>query len=118
MDIDFISKMRNILLETKAAILKTLMQENEDFKSAVEDMGVKDLGDVASTDIDCRTLEVIGHQDKLRLNKVEAALVRLENDKYGICAKCNKKISMARLEAIPYAVFCIDCKTQAENKRH
>jgi len=118
MDIDFISRMREVLLETKAGILKTLMHENEDFKAAVEDMGVKDLGDVASTDIDCRTLEVLGHQDKLRLNKVEAALVRLENGKYGVCAKCNKKISLARLEAIPYAVFCISCKSQSESKRH
>lgn len=118
MDTDFISKMRQILINTKEGILKTLMQENEDFRTAVEDLGVKDLGDVASNDIDCRTLEVLGHQDKLRLNKVEAALVRLENDKYGVCAKCNKKISMARLEAIPYAVFCIECKTAAENRRH
>jgi len=118
MDKDFISKMRQVLLETKEGILKTLMQENEDFRAAVEDMGVKDLGDVASNDIDCRTLEVIGHQDKLRLNKVEAALVRLENNKYGICAKCTKKISTARLEAIPYAVFCIDCKTASESRRH
>ncbi|MBI9099689.1 MAG: TraR/DksA family transcriptional regulator [Spirochaetaceae bacterium] len=118
MDVDFISNMRQVLLKTKEGILKTLMHENEDFRAAVEDMGVKDLGDVASTDIDCRILEVVGHQDKLRLNKVEAALVRLENDKYGICAKCNKKISMARLEAIPYAVFCIECKTETERKRH
>ena len=118
MDVDFISKMRKVLLDLKEGILNTLMHENEDFRAAVEDMGVKDLGDVASNDIDCRTLEVIGHQDKLRLNKVEAALVRLENDKYGICAKCNKKISMARLEAIPYAVFCIECKTASESRRH
>ncbi len=118
MDVEFISSMREVLHETKAGILKTLLHENEDFKAAVEDMGVKDLGDVASTDIDCRTLEVLGHQDKLRLNKVEAALVRLANDKYGICMKCNKKISKARLEAIPYAIFCIECKTKSEKKRH
>ncbi|MDA3810986.1 MAG: TraR/DksA family transcriptional regulator [Spirochaetaceae bacterium] len=118
MDADFISKMRQVLLKTKAGILKSLMQENEDFKAAVEDMGVKDLGDLASTDIDCHTLEVLGHQDKLRLNQVESALVRLENNKYGICAKCNKKISIARLEAIPYAVFCIECKAASESKRH
>lgn len=118
MDAEFVSKMRVVLLDMKAGILKTLMHENEDFRAAVEDMGVKDLGDLASTDIDCRTLEVIGHQDKLRLNKVEAALIRLENNKYGICVNCNKKITVSRLEAIPYAVFCIDCKTALESKRH
>lgn len=118
MDVEFISRMRQVLLDTKEGILKTLMQENKDFRAAVEDMGVKDLGDLASNDIDCHTLEALGHQDKLRLNQVEGALVRLENDKYGVCANCNKKIAMARLEAIPYAVFCIECKTASESKRH
>ncbi len=118
MDVEFVSKMRDVLYDLKAGILKTLMHENEDFRATVEDMGVKDLGDVASDDIDCRTLEVLGHQEKLRLNKVESALIRLANDKYGICAKCNKKISMARLEAIPYAVFCISCKTESEKRKH
>lgn len=118
MDADFISRMRQVLLNSKEGILKTLIRENEDFRAAVEDMGVKDLGDVASTDIDCHTLEVLGHQDKLRLNQVEGALIRLENGKYGVCAKCNKKISIARLEAIPYAVFCIECKTASESRRH
>ena len=118
MDSEFISKMREVLYDTKAGIIKTLMHENEDFRATVEDMGVKDPGDVASDDIDCRTLEVLGNQDKLRLNKVESALVRLANDKYGICAGCSKKISRARLEAIPYAVFCIGCKTKSEKKRH
>jgi len=118
MDSAFREEMKNKLLDMKSEIIHNLMSENEDFKAAVEDMGLNDLADIASNDIDCRTLEAIGTQDKLRLNKVEAALIRLENGKYGVCAMCSSKISIDRLNAIPYAVMCIKCKTDSEKKRN
>ena len=117
MDKKFEEKMKNTLLEMKESVLKNLISENEDFKAAVEDLGVKDLADIASNDIDVRTLEAVSTQDRKRLNKVEAALIRLENGKYGVCASCSKKISLDRLEAIPYAVMCIDCKSASEKKK-
>ncbi len=117
MDKEFEERMKKTLLEMKESVLKNLISENEDFKAAVEDLGVKDLADIASNDIDVRTLEAVSTQDRKRLSKVEAALIRLENGKYGICASCSKKISRDRLEAIPYAVMCIDCKIASEKKK-
>ena len=117
MDKEFEDKMRATLLEMKESVLKNLISENEDFKAAVEDLGVKDLADIASNDIDVRTLEAVSTQDRNRLNKVESALIRLENGKYGVCAACSKKISRDRLEAIPYAVLCIDCKSASEKRK-
>jgi RNA polymerase-binding transcription factor DksA len=32
---------------------------------------------------------------------------------YGICERCGQPISLERLEALPWAVLCIDCKQQA-----
>src|SRR5690606_39041962 len=43
------------------------------------------------------------------LHKVEHALERIESGEYGECESCRKEIPMARLEALPYAVFCVDC---------
>jgi len=117
MDKAFEDKMRATLLEIKEQVLHNLISENEDFRAAVEDLGVKDLADIASNDIDVRTLEAISSQDTLRLSKVESALIRLENGKYGICARCAKKITLNRLEAIPYAVLCINCKSESEKKK-
>ncbi len=117
MEKEFEDKMRNTLLEMKESVLKNLISENEDFKAAVEDLGVKDLADIASNDIDVRTLEAVSTQDRNRLSKVESALIRLENGKYGVCASCSKKISRDRLEAIPYAVLCIDCKSASEKRK-
>ena len=43
------------------------------------------------------------------LEQIEAALRKFEKGTYGICERCGKPISAARLEAQPATAFCIDC---------
>jgi RNA polymerase-binding protein DksA len=117
MDDKFREKMKKKLMTLKADVLESLIAENNDIKAAVEDIGVKDLADVASNDIDTRILEAVGTRDKIRLQSIEAALARLENGRFGICAGCGAKISEERLNAIPYAVLCIDCQASSERRR-
>ena len=47
-------------------------------------------------------------------NLIDAALSRIQTNRYGLCMKCGKKIPEARLRALPYAVLCIDCKSADE----
>jgi len=49
-----------------------------------------------------------------RLALIQAALERLEDGSYGVCAECSGEISARRLNAIPYARFCIECKSAKE----
>ena len=46
---------------------------------------------------------------------VERALDRLDKGKYGRCEICGKTIDPNRLEALPYATVCMNCK--AKNAR-
>ncbi len=117
MDSKFKDRMRQRLQDLKSEVLESLIAENIDFKAAVEDIAVKDLADVASNDIDARTLEAVGSKDKARLQGIEAALARMENGRFGACASCGKKISNARLEAIPYVVMCVNCQSSTERRR-
>ena len=114
---NFIEKMEKSLGDLKREIISNLLTSNEDFKEIVEAMDPKDLADVASDDIDRKMIEAIGAQELKRLRMIESALARIQQGKYGICIKCSKKIPRERLEAIPYAVMCIECKT-AEEKRN
>jgi DnaK suppressor protein len=43
------------------------------------------------------------------LERVEAALARLDDGTYGTCTSCGNPIAPERLEAIPWAPLCIDC---------
>lgn len=44
------------------------------------------------------------------LNKIEAALRRLEEGTYGYCSRCRDEISEKRLRALPFAIRCKDCE--------
>jgi DnaK suppressor protein len=48
------------------------------------------------------------------LNKIGAALRRLDEGTYGDCFECGEEISEARLRALPFAVRCKDCEEARE----
>jgi RNA polymerase-binding protein DksA len=112
----FVDRMEESLAELKKEIISNLLVNNEDFKEIVEGMDPKDLADIASDDIDRKMIEAIGSQEMKRLRLIESALTRIQQGKYGLCIKCGKRIPQDRLEAIPYALMCIECKTAEERR--
>lgn len=50
----------------------------------------------------------------LSLERIDHALRKLENGTYGICEDCGARIDRARLEALPQAVYCIECQAEHE----
>lgn len=61
----------------------------------------------------------LGLLDNLRrqLEATEVAMGRLEEGTYGVCSNCGRPIDPERLEALPQAALCIDCKRQQEAQR-
>ncbi len=52
------------------------------------------------------------------LYRIEDALRRLYNEpeKFGICHSCHKEIPFERLDALPHARYCLDCKLREEEE--
>ena len=48
------------------------------------------------------------------LNKINEALARLDEGRYGTCYECGDEIAEARLRALPFAVRCKDCEEERE----
>jgi DnaK suppressor protein len=48
------------------------------------------------------------------LNKIHAALRRLDDGTYGDCFECGEEIAQPRLRALPFAVRCKDCEEARE----
>lgn len=113
---DFAEEMRDSLTAMKQEIIDKLIATNAEFKAIVEEMDPKDFVDVASDDVDRKMIEAIGTQDIKRLRAIEAALLRIQQGRYGLCMKCSKRIPQERLEALPYAVLCIDCQKNEERR--
>lgn len=51
------------------------------------------------------------------LYHVNEALRRIRKNEYGNCQTCGKQIQKARLEAVPHARLCINCKEQEEEAK-
>lgn len=48
------------------------------------------------------------------LDKVNAALQRIDEDAYGACFECGDDIAEPRLRALPFAVRCKECEERRE----
>lgn len=116
MDTEFAAQMKEALFSLKREIIDTLISNNEDFRAIVEGIDPKDFADIASDDMDRKMLETIGSKDMKRMRLIDSAITRIEQGKYGLCMKCSKKIPRERLEAIPYALMCIECQSADERR--
>ena len=44
------------------------------------------------------------------ISNIEQALNKIDDGSFGVCLNCKEDISQERLEAIPYAKYCIKCQ--------
>jgi DnaK suppressor protein len=76
----------------------------------MEDTRHGDFVDQASDDnevhVNLRLLQI----DAKLLRAIEAAIERIDDGSYGICAICEGEIGVARLQAVPWTSVCIACK--------
>lgn len=116
MEKEFVQRMKEKMLAEKKEIIGSLTENNSDSRKILEENSARDSIDEASDAVDLKMLQSISEKDVNRLNLINAALARIEVGKYGLCMKCGKQIPEPRLEYIPYAVLCVECKSADERR--
>jgi RNA polymerase-binding transcription factor DksA len=53
-------------------------------------------------------------QEQDALYEIEEALKRVDAGTYGVCEMSGEKIAQARLEALPFARYTVECQAQIE----
>lgn len=96
------------LVERKSDIFRRLQRVERDLDSD----RTSDDDDRAIEQEDEEVLEAVGEAGLAELEAITAALERIDNGSYGICAKCGQPIPMARLNALPHATLCMACITE------
>ena len=71
-------------------------------------------GDTATETFDRELDYTLEDNSEQVLNEIDGALKRIEEGTFGTCRTCGRPIGEERLEAIPYATQCIDCKRREE----
>jgi DnaK suppressor protein len=62
------------------------------------------------------SLELL-QRDEATLAEIDEALDRVNSGAFGHCEGCEQPIPRVRLNAVPYARFCVDCQRKAESRR-
>lgn len=99
--------------------LKTLLEEERDsLLHQLAELGFGDAGglsydsnfaDTSQVTAERGEAEALAGQLREALDGVSRALEKVEDGTYGVCERCHKPISPARLEAKPASTHCIDC---------
>ena len=98
----------SLIREAKAEIVQILDAGGK--YNGVSDDG--DLADVATRDA-LQATNLTRHRTKLKA--IEEALRRIDEGDYGICEDCDEEIPVGRLNAMPFAVRCIECQEKHES---
>lgn len=118
-----LAAIRTELLEHRDLYRKELAElEAGTFNQSQSDLSGEVSFDEESADAGTFTFErerdlSLGNNIRDLLEKVQAALKRMDAGIYGECERCGKPIDKARLRALPYVVLCIDCKKLEERVR-
>jgi len=75
-----------------------------------------DPADMAASETDTATQIRLQQTDGNLLLAIEDALTRIRHEGFGICEECGEPISKARLEAVPWARRCRDCKERQDSR--
>jgi len=112
---DAMAEMREVLLNRREALRKAL---NGDL-SMLKELREQSKGDVVDFALDSAQDEInsqLAEVESRELSNIDRALDRMREGSYGKCEACESSIPMMRLQALPYAVLCIDCQREAEKQ--
>jgi DnaK suppressor protein len=73
-----------------------------------------DSADHGSGELNQHLSVTLMENDRIELERIERAILRIESGAYGKCETCEKVIPMPRLKAIPWATRCISCQSRME----
>ena len=103
-------------LEEKHRQLVEEVGRNVLYGKGPEDDSIKDLGDQASSAYNREFHFELGNGDRRLLKEVALALQKITEGGFGDCERCGEPIAEKRLEALPFARFCIECQRAAEEE--
>ena len=114
MDEDQIERLRRQLLQQQQALLG--LQETADEAARTVELDQTSVGRLSRMDA-LQGQAMSQERDRRRqieLQKIAAALRRIELGDYGDCLRCGEEIAIRRLEFDPAAPLCIDCAGKSD----
>jgi RNA polymerase-binding transcription factor len=98
------------VLEAKQAELSAGLRNREDIAIEKTPDALDEVQLAGERELAIRNLD----RESNLLRNVKSALGRIHDDSYGVCMHCEEDIKPKRLEALPWAKYCIRCQEAAD----
>ena len=105
--------LRQRLQSQRDEILNMYKQDLRAGQESADD-GTEDIVDRANNAYNRELMFSLSDAERNTLLQIENALRRMDEGTYGRCSNCGQNIALPRLEALPWARFCVDCQEMAE----
>jgi DnaK suppressor protein len=113
MDEEQLQEARQRLLAMREEVLEESQKAYAASQSLGKD-GVPDIGDMSSNSYNQEVLMNLSEAQRGRVRDIDAALERMDQGVYGLCARCEEEIPQRRMEVRPFSRYCVDCKSEVE----
>jgi RNA polymerase-binding transcription factor len=101
------------ILEAKQAELAQVLRNRDGITIEKSPDALDEVQNAAERELAIRNLD----RDSILLRSVRAALARLNDGSFGMCLHCEEDISPKRLNAVPWAAYCIQCQELADRNQ-
>jgi DnaK suppressor protein len=106
-----VERFRAALLEERQRVQDAIQYIHDEHPDTSDEMNLSThLMDNAALTTEQELDDTLEENSNNVLVEIDAALERIGAGTYGTCANCGEEIPIERLEALPYATLCIDCK--------
>jgi DnaK suppressor protein len=109
---DALLRLHKSLVERRDELMRRLGGELNDLLARSGDTG--DSADQAFESSGEEVTSQLAQLESRELMQIERSLLRLKQGSYGLCEICQKKIPIARLNALPFSTTCIECQREME----
>src|SRR5215204_2400883 len=91
-----------------------LIQKLKGNDLSIDDAETPDPVDLAVRNYSKNVMLAVSENDSRQIILINEALERIEDEEYGLCQNCEKEINPKRLDAIPWARYCLNCQELVE----
>ena len=81
---------------------------------SIDDSETPDPVDLAVKNYSKNVMMAVSENDSNQLVLINEALERIEDEEYGLCQNCEEEILPNRLNAVPWARYCLNCQELQE----
>jgi DnaK suppressor protein len=113
---DRVRALRDLLRHLRNETLARIREHRQEQDEAATPPPGDEL-DMARSLAEVETEASLIERAEYRLKAIEAALVKLEQGRYGECEDCGSEIAIDRLKALPFATRCVECQTKRNRGR-